>query len=81
MTSKIEQRLKQIFSDTFGIQFYESTIIDSISFKNIDKWDSFGHVELITKIESDFKIHLNFEEIIDMKDYKTCLKTIIDKLS
>ncbi len=48
MNSKKKQRLKQIFSNSFRVQFHESINVDYISFNNIDTRDLFGHVELIT---------------------------------
>jgi len=47
-----------------------------LSPQNVDKWDSFGHLQLITKFEEYFKINLDQKLVIQMMDEKSISKIL-----
>ena len=51
----------------------------NLSADNIDRWDSLGHLSLITNIEKKFKISFSQEEIVKMLDEKEIYSTILKK--
>ena len=46
--------------------------------QNVSKWDSLNHIGLISEIEENFNIHFNDDEIIDMTNYKSIIKKILN---
>ena len=43
---------------------------------NIDNWDSLNHIQIITNIESDFDIEIEFEDTLNMLSVKSILKIV-----
>ena len=50
------------------------------NFKNIKKWDSLNHVNMILAIESMFKIQIKPEETIKLISYKAILDYLKKKV-
>lgn len=80
MRSSIEARLQHIFEELFDIKIDNAAFSNNLVYKKISKWDSFGHVELITKIESNFEVKLTFDDIVSMKSFKNCVDIISNKM-
>lgn len=73
----MKDRILDIFRKTFEL----STVSESISQKNSDKWDSLNHINLVVEIETEFDIMLEPEEISEMIDFKSVLKIVEHKLT
>lgn len=69
---KIDQELKKIFKNIFGID--TKKINKKINYKNIKKWDSLNHVKLIMAIESNFNISINPDEGVNFTSYEKIFK-------
>ena len=59
-------------------QLKNKDINKNISMQNVSKWDSLNHIGLISEIEENFNIHFNDDEIIDMTNYKSIIKKILN---
>jgi acyl carrier protein len=75
---KIDSILKEIFKDILKINNNEINSIDQNKSKN---WDSVNHMNLILEIERRFDIILDENDVIKIKDYKSCHKLINNKLN
>lgn len=71
-----KDRLLDVFCRTFEL----STVSESISQKNSDKWDSLNHINLVVEIETEFDIMLEPEDISEMIDFESVLRIIERKL-
>lgn len=56
--------LEKVFADIFNIP--ESTVTDALQLRDIARWDSLAHMMLIARIEGDFNLQLDGDEIADM---------------
>ncbi len=65
----------QAFIDTFLI---DKSKLLSLSYQDIESWDSIGHMELMSCLEDAFKIELDIDDIIDFSSYEKG-KTILNK--
>ncbi|PPR53573.1 MAG: hypothetical protein CFH16_00937 [Alphaproteobacteria bacterium MarineAlpha5_Bin6] len=72
----LEKKLNKIFMNIF--QLKNKDINKNISMQNVSKWDSLNHIGLISEIEENFNIHFNDDEIIDMTNYKSIIKKILN---
>lgn len=70
----MENRIKEIMEQTF-----RQSINDNFSKNNTDKWDSFTHLDLIVKLEQEFKISFSPEEIGSIESYNDIKKIIKSK--
>jgi len=71
-----KDRLLDVFCRTFEL----STVSESISQKNSDKWDSLNHINLVVEIETEFDIMLEPEDISEMIDFESVLRIVERKL-
>jgi acyl carrier protein len=56
--------LEKAFADVFNIQ--TSSVHDELQLRDIASWDSLAHMMLIARLEEDFKVQFNGDEIADM---------------
>lgn len=56
--------LEKAFADVFHIP--ESSVNDALQLRDIASWDSLSHMMLIARLEEDFKLQFDGDEIADM---------------
>lgn len=59
------KRLKSILSNVLNIN--EDTINDETSPDNVETWDSFAGLMLVSELESQFNIKFTMDEIVAVK--------------
>lgn len=69
---ELEKKLKSIFKEVLEID--ESKIGDDTTSKNLEKWDSMNHMNLIVSIEEEFDLEIDEDDILDLMSYKLLLK-------
>ncbi len=57
-----KEKYTQVFVDIFGVD--ESELDEKFNFKDVDKWDSFTHLTLISELESTFDVMFETEDIL-----------------
>tara|TARA_B100000963_G_scaffold362055_1_gene402827 strand:+ start:13957 stop:14196 length:240 start_codon:yes stop_codon:yes gene_type:complete len=72
MTNK--DKYIKIFTKCFSID--KSKLKKDIKYNTIPKWDSVGHMNMIAKLEEEFKISMEMDDIIDFSSYKTGIKIL-----
>ena len=60
--------IEEIFAGVFGVNLTE--INDDISYINYEPWDSVRHMRIIAKIEEEYDIEFNMDDIIAMETIK-----------
>jgi len=70
------EKVDTILCKVFGLK--EDEMKDDLTMKDIGRWDSFTHMDLITSLESELNIEFGMDEIMTMKDIKT-IKEITGK--
>jgi acyl carrier protein len=61
-------RYRLAFLELFSLQ--DSTDFNNLSYQSVDSWDSVGHMELITRLESDFDVMIEMDDVIDFSSYE-----------
>lgn len=56
-----------VFLELFSLQYQQ--LNSQLLYQSIDSWDSVGHMELVSKIESVFGINLEMDDVIDFSSY------------
>lgn len=62
-------------------ELFNKAIEDDFAQENEDDWDSFAHLDLVSKLEEDFKISLTPEEIGSMTSLPAIVAIINNKIS
>ena len=73
MKNKLEKEIRNIISKEFDLK---KNLDKNLSPQNVDKWDSFGHLQLNTKLEEYFKININQKLVIQMMDENSINKVL-----
>ena len=58
------ERLINVFTQALAISV--DIINDDLQYNSIKEWDSTAHMALVAKIESEFDIMMDIDDIIDM---------------
>jgi len=77
VNSSNENRLKEIFVKVFLID--EDEINDKFSRKEVEEWDSMGHLMLISEVQSTFGVFIKDEDIAKVKSVGD-IKKVLRKL-
>ena len=64
----------KVFTKSFGIN--KDKLKKDLKYNSISKWDSVGHMNMIAKLEQEFKISMEMDDIIDFSSFKTGIKNI-----
>lgn len=70
----MEQEIKKILSKLLSISPEE--ISDSTSMKNVKKWDSLKHLEIVMALEEHFDFRVTMDEIVEMINFKGIKDTV-----
>ena len=74
---EIKNQIRKLITNQFKIK--KKYVKQNLSANNVAKWDSLGHLSLITTIEKKFKISFTQEEIVKMLDEKNIFNVIKKK--
>ncbi len=75
--SQGDTRLREIFTKIFLVG--REDLSDNLSRKDVEGWDSMGHLMLISEVESSFNIFIDDEDIAKIKTIGD-LKRVLRKL-
>lgn len=60
----IEERVRGVIAQVFSLD--KSQVSPTASQETLEKWDSFGHMNLCVAIEEEFKVSLDDTHIVEM---------------
>ena len=69
-------KINDIIVKTFKISADEAA--KDLAMKDVARWDSLTHMDLITAVEDEFKIQLTGDEIAEMTTFSS-IRTIVGK--
>jgi acyl carrier protein len=71
MTVPISDRLRDVFVEALGLP--DGVDVENLKYRDIEQWDSLGHMTLVAAIEDEFGVQLDTEQVIDMSSFKVAL--------
>jgi acyl carrier protein len=71
---EIFERVKEVFRKTFDKP--DLMITDSLSPKDLKKWDSLNHVILISEIEKAFNVRFELQDMLESRNVGDICKTV-----
>ena len=69
----MEEKLKNIFMKVLGS--YEPTKKQA----EYERWDSFAHMELVSEVESQFRVSFTADEVVSIESAQDILKILHSK--
>jgi acyl carrier protein len=67
----LHDRLVGVFVDALGLPGPEG--VADLKYRDIEAWDSLGHMTLVAAVEEEFGVQLETEQVIDMSSFKDAL--------
>ena len=77
--SKIENSIIEMFNDIFEIK--DIVINDELSQKDVEDWDSIGHVRLIIAIQEEFNIDIPIKDTISLSTVGRIIDYVCKKIT
>jgi len=60
----IEERVRNVIAQVFSLD--KAEVSPTASQETLEKWDSFGHMNLCVAIEEEFRVRLDDTQIVEM---------------
>lgn len=73
---QINEKVNEIFQDVFDDK--NIVVNNETTSSDVEDWDSFSHMTLISEIESEFGINFDMKDVVGMKNVGE-MQDIIDK--
>jgi acyl carrier protein len=71
MSTAIADRLKGVFVE--ALELPADVDVENLKYRDIEQWDSLGHMTLVAAIEDEFDVQLDTEQVIDMSSFKVAV--------
>ncbi|WP_086666868.1 acyl carrier protein [Lentzea kentuckyensis] len=72
----LQHRLRNTFVEALALG--EDVDVENLKYRDIDEWDSVGHMALVAAIEDEFDVQFETEQVIDMSSFKVALDMVKD---
>ncbi|GAA1330945.1 acyl carrier protein [Saccharothrix algeriensis] len=67
----LSDRLRDVFVESLSLP--EGADVENLKYRDIDEWDSVGHMALVAAIEDEFDVQFETDQVIDMSSFKVAL--------
>ncbi|MET0235717.1 MAG: acyl carrier protein [Kibdelosporangium sp.] len=77
---ELTDRLRATFVEALALD--GDVDVDNLKYRDIDAWDSVGHMGLVAAIEDEFDVQFDTDQVIDMSSFKVAddmLKGMVGK--
>ncbi|MFD2467323.1 acyl carrier protein [Amycolatopsis silviterrae] len=70
----VQDKLKEVFID--ALQLDGEVDVENLKYRDIEAWDSVGHMALIAAIEDEFEVEFDTDQVIDMSSFKVAVDMV-----
>ena len=67
----LSDRLRDVFVEALALP--DGTDVENLKYRDIEEWDSVGHMALVAAIEDEFGVEFETDQVIDMSSFKVAL--------
>jgi acyl carrier protein len=64
----LNDKLRDVFVEALGLD--ASVDVENLKYREIEEWDSVGHMALVAAIEDEFDVEFATDQVIDMSSFK-----------
>ncbi|CAM3682294.1 acyl carrier protein [Kibdelosporangium persicum] len=72
----LNDRLRTVFIET--MQLDADFDVENLKYRDIEEWDSVGHMALVAAIEDEFDVQFDTDQVIDMSSFKVAADMLND---
>lgn len=74
----IQDRLRAVFVES--MQLDDDVDVENLKYRDIEAWDSVGHMALVAAIEDEFDVQFDTDQVIDMSSFKVAVDMVAGML-
>ncbi|WP_216212934.1 acyl carrier protein [Amycolatopsis aidingensis] len=72
----ISDRLRDVFVEALDLG--EDVDVQNLKYRDIEAWDSVGHMALVAAIEDEFDVQFETDQVIDMSSFKVAVDMVTE---
>ena len=69
----LRERLRAVFITELDLGDDVNIDVEKLKYRDIEQWDSVGHMALVAAIEEEFDVMLDTDQVIDMSSFEVAL--------
>ena len=70
----VAAKLREVFVEALDLG--PDVDVANLKYRDIEAWDSVGHMGLVAAIEDEFDVQFDTDQVIDMSSYKVALDMV-----
>ncbi|AXB45889.1 acyl carrier protein [Amycolatopsis albispora] len=70
----VQEKLKEVFVE--ALQLEDGVDVENLKYRDIEAWDSVGHMALVAAIEDEFDVQFDTDQVIDMSSFKVAVDMV-----
>lgn len=72
--AEVADKLREVFTEALDLD--GDVDIDNLKYREIEAWDSVGHMALVAAIEDEFDVQFETDQVIDMSSFKVAIDMV-----
>ena len=72
----VAAKLREVFVEALDLG--PDVDVANLKYRDIEAWDSVGHMALVAAIEDEFGIELDTDQVIDLSSFKVALDLLTE---
>ncbi|MFI5559196.1 acyl carrier protein [Amycolatopsis sp. WAC 04169] len=69
-------KLREVFVEALDLD--GEVDVENLKYRDIEAWDSVGHMALVAAIEDEFDVEFDTDQVIDMSSFKVAVDMVTD---
>ncbi|WET79875.1 acyl carrier protein [Amycolatopsis sp. QT-25] len=75
--AEVAGKLREVFVEALDLDV-DSVDVENLKYRDIEAWDSVGHMALVAAIEDEFEVEFDTDQVIDMSSFKVAVDMVTD---
>lgn len=72
--AEVAGKLRAVFIEALDLD--EDVDVENLKYREIEAWDSVGHMSLVAAIEDEFDVQFDTDQVIDMSSFKVAVDMV-----
>jgi acyl carrier protein len=74
--AEIAGKLREVFVEALDLD--ADVEVENLKYREIEAWDSVGHMALVAAIEDEFDVQFDTDQVIDMSSFKVATEMVVE---
>ena len=74
--SDVAPKLRAVFIEALDLD--GDVDVENLKYRDIEAWDSVGHMALIAAVEDEFDVEFDTDQVIDMSSFKVAVDMVTE---